>query len=94
MESTLVFIISTICAQPDLIWADGPGDTPCTRLATYWKSAEFQSWLYNESPNKDTVMVNSRWGHQSMGDYETGGDRYVVSTASYSSLRYSCHLKQ
>lgn len=29
---------------------------------TYWKSKEFLAWLYNDSPVKDTVVVNDRWG--------------------------------
>ena len=63
--------------QPDVIWGDGDGDAPCTHDSVkYWKSPEFFSWLYNESPVKNTVLVNSRWGIPSIGDYQTGGDRY------------------
>ncbi|KAE9547602.1 hypothetical protein FO519_009189, partial [Halicephalobus sp. NKZ332] len=36
---------------------------------TYWKSKEFLAWLYNESPVKDTVVVNDRWGHEIMGKH-------------------------
>lgn len=43
--------------KPDLIWSDadeGPVD--------YWKTKEFLSWLYNDSPVRDKVVVNDRWG--------------------------------
>eukprot|EP00117_Sycon_ciliatum_P025784 scpid45826/ scgid2625/ Alpha-L-fucosidase; Alpha-L-fucoside fucohydrolase len=65
--------------KPEVIWADGAaGDNPCSRdSVTYWKAPEFISWLYNESPVKDTVLVNSRWGTGSGGDYTTGPDRWT-----------------
>lgn len=44
--------------QPDVFWTDGDWDAP----AETWKSQEFLSWLYNESPVKDRVVVNDRWG--------------------------------
>ena len=43
--------------EPDLIWSDGAHGPP-----EYWKSQEFLAWLYNESPVKDRVIVNDRWG--------------------------------
>ncbi len=44
--------------QPDVFWTDGDWDAP----AETWKSQEFLSWLYNESPVKNKVVVNDRWG--------------------------------
>ncbi|GAB5574684.1 tissue alpha-L-fucosidase [Prionailurus iriomotensis] len=44
--------------EPDLIWSDGEWECP----DTYWNSTEFLSWLYNDSPVKDKVVVNDRWG--------------------------------
>ncbi len=64
--------------QPDLLWADGAsGNVPCIKDSIdYWKSPQFLSWLYNDSPVKDKVVVNSRWGTPAIGDYQTGSDRY------------------
>jgi alpha-L-fucosidase len=44
--------------QPDVFWTDGDWDAP----AETWKSQEFLTWLFNESPVKDKVVVNDRWG--------------------------------
>eukprot|EP01121_Diplochlamys_sp_Union-15-3_P021986 TRINITY_DN921_c0_g1_i1.p1 TRINITY_DN921_c0_g1~~TRINITY_DN921_c0_g1_i1.p1 ORF type:complete len:451 (-),score=63.65 TRINITY_DN921_c0_g1_i1:35-1387(-) len=61
--------------QPEVIWSDGDWEMS----DTYWKSTEFLAWLYNDSPVKDTVVVNDRWGigdacHH--GGYYTCNDRY------------------
>ncbi|HJS55919.1 MAG TPA: alpha-L-fucosidase [Chitinophagaceae bacterium] len=44
--------------QPDVFWTDGDWDAP----AETWKSREFLTWLYNESPVKEKIVVNDRWG--------------------------------
>ncbi|NJN28400.1 MAG: alpha-L-fucosidase [Cyclobacteriaceae bacterium] len=44
--------------KPDIIWTDGEWDHP----SEVWKSTEFLAWLYNDSPVKDDVVVNDRWG--------------------------------
>ena len=44
--------------QPDVFWTDGDWDAP----AELWKSQQFLAWLYNESPVKDKIVVNDRWG--------------------------------
>lgn len=44
--------------QPDVFWTDGDWDAP----AETWKSQEFLAWLFNESPVKEKVVVNDRWG--------------------------------
>ncbi|MFM7840074.1 MAG: alpha-L-fucosidase, partial [Chitinophagaceae bacterium] len=44
--------------QPDVFWTDGDWDA----TAETWKSPEFIAWLYNESPVKEKIVVNDRWG--------------------------------
>jgi alpha-L-fucosidase len=46
--------------QPDIIWPDGEWEHP----SDTWKSTQFLAWLYNESPVKNTVVVNDRWGKE------------------------------
>jgi alpha-L-fucosidase len=44
--------------KPQVIWSDGDWDaTP-----EQWKSPEFLTWLYNESPVRDSIVANDRWG--------------------------------
>ncbi len=44
--------------KPSIIFSDGEWDMP----SEDWKSPELLAWLYNESPVKDEVIVNDRWG--------------------------------
>jgi len=46
--------------EPDVLWTDGEWDHP----SEVWKSTEFLGWLFNESPVKDRVVVNDRWGSE------------------------------
>ncbi len=46
--------------KPEVIFADGEWDYNSKDL----KSAEFLGWLYNESPVKESVVVNDRWGKE------------------------------
>lgn len=50
--------------RPSVLWLDGDqdvalGDFPSCQ---YWKSLDLMAWLYNDSPVKDEIVVNDRWG--------------------------------
>nr|CAD7199487.1 unnamed protein product [Timema douglasi] len=54
-----------------------------SRLSDYFRSKEFLAWLYNESPVKDTVAVNDRWGNDAKcqhGGYFNCDDRLNPGT--------------
>lgn len=61
--------------KPEIIWSDGEWEAN----SDYWSAKEFLAWLYNISPVKDTVVVNDRWGSESLckhGGFLTCEDRY------------------
>ena len=47
--------------SPSLIFADGEWDMP----SEDWRSPELLAWLFNESPAKQDVVVDDRWGKDS-----------------------------
>jgi alpha-L-fucosidase len=61
--------------EPEVLWSDGNWEV----TDTYWKATEFLAWLYNESPVKDVVVANDRWGSNTQcthGDIYTCNDKY------------------
>ena len=46
--------------KPSIIFSDGEWDLPSAE----WHSPELLAWLYNDSPVKDEVIVNDRWGKE------------------------------
>ena len=44
--------------KPALIFSDGEWDM----TSKEWRSEELMAWLFNESPCKDEVVINDRWG--------------------------------
>ncbi|XP_060063347.1 alpha-L-fucosidase-like [Ylistrum balloti] len=61
--------------KSDVIWSDGDWET----TDVYWNATEFLAWLYNESPVKDSVVVNDRWGKNircKHGGFLNCDDRY------------------
>ncbi|CAH2074314.1 unnamed protein product, partial [Iphiclides podalirius] len=61
--------------EPSVLWSDGDWEA----YDSYWRSTEFLAWLYNDSPVRDEIVVNDRWGigipcHH--GDFYNCADRY------------------
>jgi alpha-L-fucosidase len=58
-------------ARPSIIFSDGEWDLPSSE----WRSPELLAWLFNESPVRDEVVINDRWGketrHRHGGYYTT-----------------------
>jgi alpha-L-fucosidase len=44
--------------RPDIIFGDGEWE----QTSADWHSPELLAWLFNESPVKDVVVINDRWG--------------------------------
>jgi alpha-L-fucosidase len=49
--------------EPDLLWTDGEWDLP----SESWRAPGFLAWLFNESPVRDRIAVNDRWGKETRG---------------------------
>ena len=49
--------------EPATLFTDGEWDHP----SKTWHSTEFLTWLYNESPVKDYIVPNDRWGKETRG---------------------------
>ncbi len=45
---------------PAIIFSDGEWDLP----SKDWRSEELLAWLFNESPSRDEVVINDRWGKE------------------------------
>lgn len=61
--------------KPEVIWSDGDWEA----TDQYWDSLNFIAWLYNDSPVRDTVVVNDRWGRNvgcKHGDFVNCQDRF------------------
>jgi alpha-L-fucosidase len=53
--------------QPALIFNDGEWDLP----SSGWRSEELLAWLFNDSPVRDAVVVNDRWGKETRHKHGT-----------------------
>ena len=64
--------------KPEVLWSDGDWEAD----PGYWGTLQFLAWLYSDSPVKDTVVTNDRWGVGVLckhGDFYTCSDRWVMS---------------
>ncbi len=62
--------------EPHVWWSDGDWEA----YPEYFGSQEFLAWLFNESPSKDVIVTNDRWGKgtpQKHGSYYSGPDRWT-----------------
>jgi alpha-L-fucosidase len=46
--------------RPDIIFSDGEWEL----TSAEWHAPELLAWLFNESPVKETVVINDRWGKE------------------------------
>ncbi len=49
--------------EPYTLFTDGEWDHP----SDVWHSTDFLTWLYNDSPVKDYIVPNDRWGKETRG---------------------------
>jgi len=64
---------------PEVLWNDGDWEAP----SEYWNATETIAWLYNDSPVKDTIVTNDRWGYDAEcqhGGFYTCGDKFNPGT--------------
>jgi len=59
MEKSMPELVELVTKyKPEVIWSDGDWEAP----PWYWNSTSFLSWLYNDSPVAQSIVVNDRWG--------------------------------
>eukprot|EP01121_Diplochlamys_sp_Union-15-3_P006860 TRINITY_DN1740_c0_g1_i2.p1 TRINITY_DN1740_c0_g1~~TRINITY_DN1740_c0_g1_i2.p1 ORF type:complete len:456 (+),score=65.14 TRINITY_DN1740_c0_g1_i2:87-1454(+) len=51
--------------KPDVLYVDGEWDHD----SDFWETKPFLAWLFNESPVKDVVAINDRWGNDCRGKH-------------------------
>lgn len=45
--------------HPDIIWTDGEWE----QSSATWRTPELLAWWFNNAPNKETLVINDRWGN-------------------------------
>jgi alpha-L-fucosidase len=70
--------------KPDLVWGDGEW----VDHSDVWRTREFLAWLFNESPVREHVVINDRWGKETRSQHggyftsEYGGFHSIDDLAS------------
>ncbi|MDE3178087.1 MAG: alpha-L-fucosidase, partial [Acidobacteriota bacterium] len=71
--------------HPAILWTDGEWEQP----SSVWKSTQFLAWLFNDSPVKDDIVINDRWGKETRG--KDGGfytSEYGKGGSSFQKVNY------
>jgi alpha-L-fucosidase len=69
--------------KPSIIFSDGEWELPSSE----WRSPEMLAWLYNDSPVKDEVVVDDRWGKDTR--HKHGGYWTTEYTAGMSGMEHT-----
>ena len=77
--------------EPSLVWPDGEWEHP----SELWKSTEFLAWLFNESPVREDVVIDDRWGKGCRGrhggfyttEYGHGGENPGLAAHKWEECR-------
>ncbi len=68
--------------KPSIIFADGEWEMP----SADWRTPELLAWLFNDSPVKDGVVINDRWGKDTR--HKHGGYYTTEYTAGMSDMNH------
>jgi len=68
--------------KPDIIFSDGEWEM----TSADWRSPELLAWLFNNSPVKDKVVINDRWGKDTR--HKHGGYWTTEYTAGMSGMEH------
>ena len=79
--------------HPDMMYGDGEWDHP----SDFWKTREWLAWLFNESPVKDHVVINDRWGNETRshhgGFYLSEYGKYTGANAQLGTQHIWCETR-
>jgi alpha-L-fucosidase len=69
--------------KPSIIFSDGEWE----QTSTQWRSPELLAWLFNDSPVKDEVVIDDRWGSDTR--HKHGGYWTTEYTAGMSGMDHA-----
>eukprot|EP00041_Stephanoeca_diplocostata_P027616 m.763224 g.763224 ORF g.763224 m.763224 type:complete len:268 (+) comp23211_c0_seq36:638-1441(+) len=65
--------------EPDMLLMDGEWNHP----SDFWQTRPFLQWLYNDSPVKDKVVTDDRWGNECRGKH---GGVFICENGGFSAF--------